>query len=189
MVEYGIGDEYVNADETCKFTLREVTVAKTIEYGERVYEAKDYALIIRADVSYTNYALESFGITVSDYRINYCDGKYLEERSVFDKQGDLLCDVSESLSNPYKFSAEKQNFSGTIFLCFKLKTEIYEYLRERVAEEISSDTGGFALDLNFNGKTFVNDATVRIGCPAKSISFADKSVKFAKAGIRSKNRS
>lgn len=175
MATYGINYEFVNADKTCKFTLKEVAISEKTEYGEgKVYEADDYVLTIKAEVNYSNYALKEFGVKISNcvYYINYrkTDG-VINACSVLDKQSDMLCDLSSRLSAPYEFSAEKQNYQGTIYLCFKLKAEIYEYLRNSAADESSSD---YAVTLDFNGQTTnMKNTFVEIGCNAKDITFTE----------------
>ena len=81
----------------------------------------------------------------------------------------MLCDLSSRLSAPYEFSDEKQNYQGTIYLCFKLKAEIYEYLRNSAADEATTD---YAVTLDFNGQTTnMKNTFVEIGWSASRISF------------------
>ena len=175
IARYSINDEFLNADETCKFKLKSVEVSKRIEFDNgQIYESDDYVLTIKAEVNYSNYALKEFGVKISNcvYYINYrkTDG-VINACSVLDKQSDMLCDLSSSLSAPYEFSAEKQNYQGTIYLCFKLKAEIYEYLHNSAADEATTD---YAVTLDFNGQTTnMKNTFVEIGCSAKDITFTE----------------
>ena len=173
-VLYGIDNEFTNCNKTCTLTLKEVAIVEKINYkGKEYFEDKKHVLLVKVEVIFLEYAFTQCGLGIryfdenhrKDYLINYREENSIQNiGSVLDTQGDFLLNISESLSYPFHFSSQKQNFQGMIYLCFNLKDEIFNFVLEQQNTNIGQK-GDFDIRLFFNEQN-TNDvfSIAEIGC-------------------------
>lgn len=170
---YGLDSPFKNYSETCELTLREVVAADTVSYNGVEYEGKEaHMLIVKADVDFKNYPLDKWGV---EFNLNHLNFKKTDNgwrlRSVKEDDGFELA-LSKAVNPAIDFNAEKQNYSGEIFMVFCLSEAGYKYL---VSQKNPVDVPEYTVQIKLyiDGMYQKNVDYVNIGCLHSEVKFAD----------------
>lgn len=167
---YGIGSMFQNSSDTCELTLREVVATESISYGGADYLGKSkYMLIVKADVKFTDYSLDKWGV---EFRSHWLNFKKINDAyhvcSIREDSGFELA-LSKIVNPNIDFNAENQNYSGEIYMIFCLDEENYSYLNSQKIYSSPNDQPCVLLRID---EMIINGITlVEIGCAFNEVDF------------------
>lgn len=180
----GIGDVF--QDDNGTFCLEEVAYAQSIESENAVYEDNDGGyLIVKMQFDFAKYQLKRCGVEIYDmshertygdycYRVNYFKTKIGSYDCSIKEDGDMYLGL---LGTNMHINEEADEVRGKVYACFKLSTEIGEYLLDikdnkydfselgLVGKDISIDLN----DIRYPNTTYTIQTV--IGCSFSELKF------------------
>ena len=126
------------------FCLKDIFLTEEIRAGDQVYRSETAYLVVRAEFDFESYSLRECGVTVYNYddhnegslyyRINYFRTERGRWSNEIGGSEDLDLPLTEALSTDLHLDGEPGPVRGTAWLCFRVPSEIKNYLYEQVGK-------------------------------------------------------